>query len=535
MEFRDVPQFNCVNYGDDHMIPIKIETLLEGRKVEQNRIEYKEGFNPSEIVHTICGYANDIAGVDGGYLVIGVKTENGLPVLPPIGVLDELLDDIQLKIFQYCNKIEPRYIPKIEIVEYQGVNLVYLKCAAGDAGPYQAPVDVYSKKEAGKEQDRTMKYWIRPASLTVEAKQSEVAELFEKFATIPFVDRINSRASMEHIRRGYLEDFIRESNSSLIEELNVRSLEDLLVSEEVAEEKDEGIAIKNIGLLMFGERPDKLIAGSKIELVRFHDKEAEASDFTEKTFYGPIWKQVRDALDYIKTTVIEEKVVKVDGRAEADRFFNYPYNALEEALVNAVLHKNYKEDVPVEIRIYLDQIQIINFPGPDHYIDMEKFAAGKVRARRYRNPKIGEFFKEIDLSEKKSTGISKILRELKRNGSPLPEFETDADRTYMITTIRIHERFEIENTNFAQKNERSLSEVLSEVLAQKDYNKVSAIVSFMEEHGEITPKEAEAVTGKSAATVRRYFKILTGTRYIVAEGSTNNMVYHIAANLPEDD
>ena len=225
--------------------------------------------------------------------MIGVKTENGIPILPPVGVSDELLDDIQLKIFQYCNKIEPRYIPKIEIVEYQGVNLVYLKCAAGDAGPYQAPVDVYSKKEAGKEQDRTMKYWIRPASLTVEAKQSEIAELFEKFASIPFVDRINNRASMEHIRRGYLEDFIRESNSSLIEEINVRSLEDLLVSEEVAEEKDEGLAIKNIGLLMFGERPDKLIAGSKIELVRFHDKEAEASDFTEKTFYGPIWKSLR--------------------------------------------------------------------------------------------------------------------------------------------------------------------------------------------------------------------------------------------------
>jgi len=50
------------------MIPIKIETLLEGRKVEQNRIEYKEGFNPSEIVHTICGYANDIAGVDADIL-----------------------------------------------------------------------------------------------------------------------------------------------------------------------------------------------------------------------------------------------------------------------------------------------------------------------------------------------------------------------------------------------------------------------------------------------------------------------------------
>ena len=76
---------------------------------------------------------------------------------------------------------------------------------------------------------------------------------------------------------------------------------------------------------------------------------------------------------------------------------------------------------------------------------------------------------------------------------------------------------------------------MSEVLAQKDYNKVSTIVSFMEKHGEITPKETEAVTGKSAATVRRYFKMLTDTGYIVAEGSTNNIVYRISANLSEDD
>ena len=82
-------------------------------------------------------------------------------------------------------------------------------------------------------------------------------------------------------------------------------------------------------------------------------------------------------------TVIEEKVVKVGGRAEADRFFNYPYNALEEALVNAVLHKNYKEDVPVEIRIYLDQIQIINFPEPDYYIDM--VFAPKLRSKLRSN------------------------------------------------------------------------------------------------------------------------------------------------------
>lgn len=511
------------------MIPVKIETLLEGRKVERNRIEYKEGFNPSDIVHTICAYANDIAGEDGGYLVIGVKAREGIPVLPPKGLPQDTLDDIQLKLFQYCNKIEPRYIPKIEVVEYDGKYLIYLKCSAGDAGPYQAPVDVYSKREAGKQQDRTMKYWIRPASLTTEAKQGELAELFEKFASVPYIDRINPGASMDYIRRGYVEDFIRASNSSLIEELNIRSLEDLLISEEVAEDKDEGIAIKNIGLLMFGERPDKLIPGTKIELVRFHDEEAEASDFTEKTFYGPIWKQVKDALDYIKNTVIEEKVVKVEGKAEADRFFNYPYNAIEEALVNAVLHKNYKEDVPVEIRIYVDYIQIINFPGPDRYIDMDKFAAGKVRARRYRNPKIGEFFKEIDLSEKKSTGISKILRELRINGSPLPDFETDMDRTYMITTIKIHDGFKLKsdsrNKSFDRSFDRSLTEVLTEVLSKKNYDKLLPLIQYLDEYNEITPLEAERVVNKSKSTTYRYLTMLTETGYVEVYGNTNKAVY----------
>ncbi|MBD5462786.1 MAG: hypothetical protein HDR24_06975 [Lachnospiraceae bacterium] len=65
---------------------------------------------------------------------------------------------------------------------------------------------------------------------------------------------------------------------------------------------------------------------------------------------------------------------------------------------------------------------------------------------------------------------------------------------------------------------------MSGVLAKKGYNKVSTIVSFMEEHGEITPKETETITGKSAATVRRYFKMLADTRYIVAEGNTNNII-----------
>ena len=54
---------------------------------------------------------------------------------------------------------------------------------------------------------------------------------------------------------------------------------------------------------------ETLLEGRKVEQKTLQTWTAEASDFTEKTFYGPIWKQVRDALDYIKTNLIEETVL----------------------------------------------------------------------------------------------------------------------------------------------------------------------------------------------------------------------------------
>ena len=71
------------------MIPLKIETLLEGRVVEHDRVEYKTGWNPNDIIHSICAFANDYDNSNGGYIVIGVKEEKGMPVFPLAGVQKE--------------------------------------------------------------------------------------------------------------------------------------------------------------------------------------------------------------------------------------------------------------------------------------------------------------------------------------------------------------------------------------------------------------------------------------------------------------
>ena len=87
------------------MIPLKIETLLEGRVVEHDRVEYKTGWNPNDIIHSICAFANDYDNSNGGYIVIGVKEENGMPVFPLAGVQKEELDSV----LQYdCAKIHSK-------------------------------------------------------------------------------------------------------------------------------------------------------------------------------------------------------------------------------------------------------------------------------------------------------------------------------------------------------------------------------------------------------------------------------------------
>ena len=211
---------------------------------------------------------------------------------------------------------------------------------------------------------------------------------------------------------------------------------------------------------------------------------------------------------------------------EAIRAFNYPYQAIEEAVVNAFYHRDYMSYEPVTIEIEPDCINIMNFPGIDRSISDKTIAEGKrFVTRHYRNRRLGEFLKELELSEGHSSGIPTIQDELARNGSPRAEFITDEDRRAMRIRIPIHPAFLYDDDNFTQKDERSLSEVLSEVLKKSEIENLQPIIEKMQTSGSITPKEAMDACGKSAATIRRYFGILLKTGYVISEGSTNNVVY----------
>ena len=67
-------------------LPFKIDYLLTSGRVESERLEFKTGWNPIKVMHTLCAFANDFHNLGGGYVVLGVATHDGRPVLPPAGL-----------------------------------------------------------------------------------------------------------------------------------------------------------------------------------------------------------------------------------------------------------------------------------------------------------------------------------------------------------------------------------------------------------------------------------------------------------------
>ena len=89
-----------------------------------------------------------------------------------------------------------------------------------------------------------------------------------------------------------------------------------------------------------------------------------------------------------------------------------------------------------------DMIEIISYGGAERSIKLDDLRAGKrVHARRYRNPRLGEFLKELHLTEGRGTGFPTIHEELRKNGSPDSIIEADDDHTYFIIRIPRHPEF----------------------------------------------------------------------------------------------
>lgn len=408
-------------------LPTSIKTLLEGGVVEWARIEFKETWDPQASLKTICAFANDIDNWGGGYLVIGVSQgKDGRPGERkgvPEARVDSYLEDMLNK----CKLIQPNYVPITEVAKYEGKLFIVVWAPGGSVRPYSSP------KSIGKKPSERVQ-WIRKMASTIEPSEEDQRDLYALANNVPFDDRINHSAELSDLNLPLIQAYLKEVGSSLYQRSEEMNFVDLCRSMNIVDGPDEYVKPKNVGLLFFSLNPERWMPYTQIDVVELPDGEG-GDRIREHTFGGPIQQQLREALQYLENNVLVEDVVKHSDVAEAERFYNYPFAALEEALSNAVYHKGYDSREPIEVRVLPDRIEILSHPGANRSISIEGLKEYRAVSRRYRNRRVGEFLKELHLTEGRNTGIHKILRAMRKNGSPDPVFDTDESRIYFLTTL----------------------------------------------------------------------------------------------------
>lgn len=418
-------------------LPINIEELLSGRAVEGDRLEYKTGWNPDAIYRTICAFANDFDETGGGYIVVGVKEENGHAIRPVVGINPNQIEPIEKDIVGFNNLIRPYYQPRLYVEEVDGKTILVIKVSPGERRPYKVPDQITAKQ-------KTYNYYVRYNSSSIVPKDEYERELLNLANRMPFDDRGNDDIKLTDISPLLLHDYLVKVKSSLADISLTDHLEDVLEQMDLLEPVPEGNRIKNVAAMMFAERPDRFFKQAQVEIVLFPEgREKNPNNLIEvEPIRGSVPTMIRETLSYLRTNVIKKQIIKPKDRAQSITFYNYPYQALEEAVVNSLYHRDWTIREPVEITVEPERISILSFSGPNHTIPMEAVRTGmSLRSRRYRNRRLGEFLKELDLTEGRATGIPTIQDELRANGSPQATIETDEERTYFLIDIPCHPDF----------------------------------------------------------------------------------------------
>lgn len=428
------------------LLPVNVEALLRGRRVESARLEFKARWRPEttgfQVLRTICAFANDHLHLNGGYVVVGVAEEDGRAVFPPVGLSARELQEAAKWIRGQCNRIDPAYQPVVSPEVVGGRDVLVIWAPASETRPHRAPGGPQaaggSRAPGGASRlgDRR-RYWIRLGAETVDAEANGLLPaLVRQTARVPWDDRRALGAKLDDLREGLVREFLRDVDSDLRTESDAREVYRRM---RITARANDHETPRNVGLLFFSRDPSEWFRGAVVEVAQFPNGPG-GDVLVEHTFRGGLADQLRGCLGLLDG-LSEVRVEKQSDTPRARRTRRYPAVAVREALANAVYHRSYEPDVPdpVKVHVYQDRMTISSYPGPVPGVEAAHMEEGAPMPDvPARNRRIGEFLKELGLAEGRFTGLDKIRHAMAKNGSPPPRFEFDQTRTYFTTVLPAH-------------------------------------------------------------------------------------------------
>jgi len=202
-------------------------------------------------------------------------------------------------------------------------------------------------------------------------------------------------------------------------------------------------------ILLFHNHPQRFLSQAMIHCGKFKE---ETMAIDDRMIEGAIIEQIEEAMDFIRKNINVRFVMT--GKPAREEVWDYPLEALREAVINAICHRDYTVPSNTEVRIYDDELIVWNPGGLPLGLTVEDLY--KPHPSILRNKGIGGIFYDMGLVEQWGSGIDKMRRACSKAGIPDPKFEVNQG-------FRVIFRKDIYTEEYLQKlglNERQIKAVM---------------------------------------------------------------------------
>lgn len=453
------------------------------KEIETQNIEWKESWR-DEYLKWICGFAN----ADGGTLFIGKRDDGSIAGLADAKkLMEEIPNKVRdiMGIMVDVNLKEEFGNQYLEIIVESYPNPVSYK------GQYHYRSGSTKQELKGAALDRFLlikqgKNWdnVPVPNLNVEDLSVEAFDNFKKLA------KKSQRVD---------EELLNESNENLIEKLHLY----------------EGHYLIRAAILLFHPDPEKFITGSYVKIGFFR---TDTDLIYHDEIHGDLFTQSNKTIDllitkYLKAAITYEGIHRIEQ-------YPVPYEALREAVLNAIVHRDYAVAAPIQIKVYADKIKIWNPVILPENWNLEKLL-GEHSSHPY-NPGIANCFFRAGEIESWGRGIQKILLACKESGTPEPALRLSGNDLWV--EFPFGEEY-LENIGEKKASVGKASEkrrndfgMISEAIRKEFGRNVEKTFLFIVENKYITASELAEKLDVSSRTVENYIIKLKDADIIERKG-----------------
>ena len=456
---------------------------------ENKRVEFKEQLPKKEsIVKTIISFSN----TSGGKLIVGVSDDREV-----VGVSNENIFELQDKlsslIFDNCY---PNILPEIYTLNVEGKLLLVIEVFRGNLLPY------YLKKE-GKNNGT----YIRVGATNRKASYEHIVELERQRRNSSFDEEPNYEVALSSLDLSPLYAVFKKVNKPL-DHQKLKNLK--LIKEE------HGKAYPSNALLILLGYYDHCM----VKCARFKGTTMELF-LDKKEYSGSIFNILDNSLNFILNHINLRGEIKGLYRTDT---YEIPLIALREALINALIHRDYiNKGRDIKVGIYDDIVNIVSCGGYPNSISQSDIDNGRSDAR---NRVVANVFKELGLIEQWGSGIARIKSSCLEVGlkEPLVRELNDFVDVEFYRPVKVSESIgEVsDSTDYDQivPNNAELMPNSAELNSEEE-----KIINFLNQNKKITSFDVAELLGLKERRSRDILKILESKGCVQKVGKTKGSYY----------